>query len=170
MESLTAPLVRARDEGRDAFEHVVRLAAPSVVQFVAIEMAPEEVDDVVLDVFRRAWRRLPKYPADTDGRVWLFTIARRASRDAVRWRTRRNILRHAIGNARPRATTADPSPRLEIIDRIGCLARDRRQAFVLTELVGLTYRESGQVCGVSATTIRSRVAWARSELIGLPMG
>ena len=166
MESLTAPLVRARDQGRDAFGPVVRLAAPSVVQFVAFEVDPQELDDVVLDVFARAWTALPRYRDETNGGVWLLTIARTASRDGVRQRIRRSALRSGRARWCRRATTAAPLAGLEINERIGRLARDRRQAFVLTEFVGLSYCESGQVCGVPAATIGSRVAWARSELIG----
>lgn len=170
MEPLTAPLVRARDEGRDAFGPVVRLAVPSVVQFVAFEVDPEELDDVVLDVFVRAWTALPRFRAETNGGVWLLTIARNTSRDAVRRRIRRSVLRHGRAKVRSRVTTAEPVPSLEINERIARLPRDRRQAFVLTEFVGLSYGESGQVCGVPAATIGFRVVSARSELIGYAMG
>lgn len=168
MESLTAPLVRARDEGRDAFGPVVRLAAPSVAQFVAFEVDPEEIDDVVLAVFVRAWSALPRFRAETNGEVWLLTIARRTCRGVVRRRIR-HILRHGRAKVRRRTAAAEPLPRLEINERIARLAPDRRQAFVLTQFVGLSYCESGQVCGVPAATIGLRVVSARSELIGYAM-
>lgn len=42
---------------------------------------------------------------------------------------------------------------------------DRREAFVLTQLVGCSYAEAAEVCGVKVGTIRSRVAHARDELL-----
>jgi RNA polymerase sigma-70 factor, ECF subfamily len=43
---------------------------------------------------------------------------------------------------------------------------DRRAAFVLTQLLGLSYLEAAEACDVPVGTIRSRVARARAELIG----
>lgn len=45
------------------------------------------------------------------------------------------------------------------------LTPERREAFVLTQLVGTSYEEAASVCGVPVGTIRSRVARARGDLI-----
>ena len=42
---------------------------------------------------------------------------------------------------------------------------DRREAFVLTQVVGLSYAEAAEVCGCPVGTIRSRVARARDHLV-----
>ena len=42
---------------------------------------------------------------------------------------------------------------------------DRREAFVLTQLLGLSYAEAAAVCGCPVGTIRSRVARAREDLV-----
>ncbi|MGH9034928.1 MAG: sigma factor-like helix-turn-helix DNA-binding protein, partial [Acidimicrobiia bacterium] len=42
---------------------------------------------------------------------------------------------------------------------------DRRQAFVLTQVLGLSYGETAAVCDCPVGTIRSRVARARADLI-----
>jgi RNA polymerase sigma-70 factor (ECF subfamily) len=43
------------------------------------------------------------------------------------------------------------------------LDTDRRDAFVLTQLLDLSYAEAAQVCGCPTGTIRSRVARARAR-------
>ena len=48
---------------------------------------------------------------------------------------------------------------------IADLGPDRREAFVLTQLVGTSYEEAAGIRGVPVGTIRSRVARARAELI-----
>jgi RNA polymerase sigma-70 factor (ECF subfamily) len=48
---------------------------------------------------------------------------------------------------------------------LDALDTDRREAFVLTQLVGLSYAEASDVCGCPIGTIRSRVARARAELV-----
>jgi RNA polymerase sigma-70 factor (ECF subfamily) len=42
---------------------------------------------------------------------------------------------------------------------------DRREAFVLTQLLGLPYAEAAEVAGCPVGTIRSRVARARADLV-----
>jgi len=41
---------------------------------------------------------------------------------------------------------------------------DRREAFILTQLLGFTYEETAGICGCPIGTVRSRVARARSDL------
>ena len=45
------------------------------------------------------------------------------------------------------------------------LDADRREAFVLTQVLDLSYAEAAEVCGCPVGTIRSRVARAREDLI-----
>jgi RNA polymerase sigma-70 factor (ECF subfamily) len=42
---------------------------------------------------------------------------------------------------------------------------DRRLAFVLTQVLGLSYLEVAEICDCPVGTIRSRVARARDDLI-----
>jgi RNA polymerase sigma-70 factor (ECF subfamily) len=50
-------------------------------------------------------------------------------------------------------------------DLLARLAPDRREAFVLTQLLGLPYAEAAEVAGCPVGTIRSRVARARADLV-----
>jgi RNA polymerase sigma-70 factor, ECF subfamily len=48
---------------------------------------------------------------------------------------------------------------------VRALTGDRRDAFVLTQVLGLGYAEAAEVCGCPIGTIRSRVARARRDLV-----
>ncbi|MEV1147529.1 sigma factor-like helix-turn-helix DNA-binding protein, partial [Micromonospora sp. NPDC049799] len=50
-------------------------------------------------------------------------------------------------------------------DLVRRLPAERRGAFVLTQLLGLSYAEAAAVEGVPVGTIRSRVARARNDLV-----
>ena len=50
-------------------------------------------------------------------------------------------------------------------DLLTRLDADRREAFVLTQVVGLSYAEAAEVAGCPVGTIRSRVARARADLV-----
>jgi RNA polymerase sigma-70 factor, ECF subfamily len=94
----------------------------------------------------------------------LLQIARFTCADDVRRRTRaRSLLERVRRDAPPEAEP--PSGLLEVDDAIAGLERDRREAFVLTQVTGLSYAEAAAVCEVPIGTIRSRVARARAELL-----
>lgn len=69
------------------------------------------------------------------------------------------------GRLAPPQAQPDPSEELALQALLKSLDPDRREAFVLTQLLGLTYEEAAQVCGCPVGTIRSRVARARTKLI-----
>jgi RNA polymerase sigma-70 factor (ECF subfamily) len=50
------------------------------------------------------------------------------------------------------------------------LAEDRREAFVLTQMLDLSYADAAAVCGCPVGTIRSRVARARADLVAALAG
>jgi RNA polymerase sigma-70 factor (ECF subfamily) len=59
----------------------------------------------------------------------------------------------------------DPADSVTLQSLLDALDRDRREAFVLTQLVGLSYAEAADVCACPVGTIRSRVARARADLV-----
>ncbi|MGH3584780.1 MAG: sigma factor-like helix-turn-helix DNA-binding protein, partial [Pseudonocardia sp.] len=48
---------------------------------------------------------------------------------------------------------------------VDALDPERREAFVLTQMLDLSYAAAAQVCGCPVGTIRSRVARAREDLV-----
>jgi RNA polymerase sigma-70 factor (ECF subfamily) len=130
-------------------------------------VGPDAADDVTQDTFVRAWRSLPGYRAEASARTWLLVIARRACADAVRARTRRRRLaarlldRAVTGDER----TDDVAGAHALGALVAGLDRDRREALVLTQVLGCSYAEAAEVCGVPVGTIRSRIARAREDLL-----
>jgi DNA-directed RNA polymerase specialized sigma24 family protein len=61
----------------------------------------------------------------------------------------------------------DPAAEMALTDLLGHLHPERRAAFVLTQVVGLSYAEAAKVCHCPVGTIRSRLARARSELVAM---
>jgi RNA polymerase sigma-70 factor (ECF subfamily) len=63
-------------------------------------------------------------------------------------------------------TVESPAAPAETIDDVlDVLDADRRDAFVLTQLVGLPYEEAAAALGCPVGTIRSRVSRARAQLL-----
>ena len=145
-----------------AIGELVRLTQPAVWQVCQALGSPGEVEDLVQDTYLRALGGLDRYRGDAPVRVWLLSIARRVCADHVRSRQRRRRLvdrlaRHATAGGRARRRRSSTTC-WRLIDA------DRREAFVLTQLVGLSYEEAADVVGCPIGTIRSRVARARADL------
>ena len=59
-----------------------------------------------------------------------------------------------------------PATEIETIDElVKVTSPERREAFLLTQIVGLTYEKTASIIGCPVGTIRSRVARAREELL-----
>jgi RNA polymerase sigma-70 factor (ECF subfamily) len=124
-------------------------------------------DDLTQEVYLRAIPALAGFRGDAPVRTWLLGIARRTCADAVRRRRRQRRLLDRIA-ARPAiASSTDPSERHGLDALIAALSPERREAFVLTQLLGLSYAEAAEVADCPLGTIRSRVARARDDLIVL---
>jgi len=173
VDELTRLALEARAGDRAALEAFVRRAQPDVWRLCAHLGGRDEADDLTQEAFVRAIGALPAFRAESSARTWLLVIARRTCADGVRRAVRRRRLLDRLGRsaaAEPDAASADARTAGEAIagDLDGLVARldaDRRAAFVLTQVLGLSYHEAAEVCGCPVGTIRSRVARARADLV-----
>lgn len=162
MDELTRLLLAARDGDQLALTAWIRRTQADVWRFCAHLVDAEEADDLTQDVYLRAHRALPAFRGDASARTWLLAIARRTCADAVRRRQRHRRLADALPSARP---AADHSPTVELVDLLDQLDPKLRTPFVLTQVVGLSYAETAEVCDCAVGTVRSRVARARHRLL-----
>jgi RNA polymerase sigma-70 factor (ECF subfamily) len=124
----------------------------------------QSADDLTQETFVRAVGAVRRFRGDASGRTWILAIARHTCLDELRARTRQRR-RAAIVAAGAVVPLPDPAGEVGARDLLAQLDTDRRAAFTLTQLLGLSYAEAADVCGCPVGTIRSRVARARDELI-----
>jgi RNA polymerase sigma-70 factor (ECF subfamily) len=154
-------LLAAAIEGDDvAVAALVRATQPAIWRMCARLGDAAEVEDLVQETYIRALGALDSYRGDAPTLVWLLSIARRVCADHVRRQQRRRRLHDRL--VARRAVTQAPEIVDDLIDQ---LTPDRREAFVLTQLVGLSYEEAAQAIGCPLGTVRSRVARARADLM-----
>lgn len=160
--------IAARNGDPVAGAAFVRATQAEVWRFVAALVDSDSADDLTQETYLRAFRALPGFEARATVRTWLLGIARRSCADHIRMLTRRRRLdaRLAVEHSGGRAAHgSDPAGTLGAADLLRRLPEDRRSAFALTQVLGLSYAEAAEVEGVPIGTIRSRVARARAELV-----
>lgn len=121
-----------------------------------------EVEDLVQETYLQAVRSAAGFRGDGSPVAWLLSIARNVCADHVRRRQRsRRLVERLIPEVVDHVPAVDRStPQL-----LDGLAADRREAFALTQVVGLSYEEAAEVISCPIGTVRSRVARARSDLL-----
>ncbi|GID26811.1 sigma-70 family RNA polymerase sigma factor [Paractinoplanes brasiliensis] len=166
LDETTSLALAARAGDAVATAAFVRATQAEVWRFTAALVDPGAADDLTQETYLRAFKALPAFEARSTARTWLLGIARRACADHLRTVVRRRRLDARLA---AEAWTASPSPdpaqRLTTADLLGRLGEERRTAFVLTQVLGLSYAEAAEVEDVPVGTIRSRVARARDELV-----
>lgn len=130
---------------------------------------PQSADDLTQEVFARVYQALPGFRHESSVRTWVLAITRRVCADHVRQQARNRKLHQTVHDTHPdpHAEVYDPTGELDLWDAVNTLELERRTAFVLTQVFGLSYQETAQVCGCPIGTIRSRVARARDDLINI---
>jgi len=164
MDDLTRLFLAARDGDRSSLHEAIRRSQADVWRFTAHLVGTADADDVTQDTYLRAWRALPAFRADSGARTWLLSIARRAAADQIRHHQRRRRVDERARDAAGPATV-DGHELVELVDLLEHLDTNQRAAFVLTQVLGLSYAETADVCDVRIGTVRSRVARARAALI-----
>jgi RNA polymerase sigma-70 factor (ECF subfamily) len=162
VSDLSADVVAAARQGdRRALAELVQATQADVWRFCAFLAGSDAADDLAQETYARALRSLSRFEGRCTVRVWLLSIARRVCADAIRHARRRRQLASAL--PRP-AVEPDHADVLGVVALLQVLGHDRREAFVMTQVLGMPYAEVAAVCRVPVGTVRSRVARARAEL------
>ncbi|MHA6794032.1 sigma-70 family RNA polymerase sigma factor [Pseudonocardia bannensis] len=171
-DEITGWALAAGRGDRVALTAFVRATQRDVHRFLAHLINPREADDLAQETFLRALGALPGFAGRSGARTWLLAIARRVGADHLRAAGRRPRTSpvddwDAVARVEPRpaAVRSGVDEGIALRALIEKLDTDRREAFVLTQLLDLSYAEAAEVCGCPIGTIRSRVARAREDLV-----
>jgi RNA polymerase sigma-70 factor, ECF subfamily len=166
LDEATCWALIARDGDPGAAAAFIRSTQPEVWRFVAGLVDSASADDLTQETYLRAFRALASFEARSTARTWLFGIARRVCADHLRevMRGRRLLARAAALHSEP-TDQPDPSGAVDAAQLLARLSPDRREAFVLTQLLGLSYEEAARSLDIPIGTVRSRVARARMDLV-----
>jgi RNA polymerase sigma-70 factor (ECF subfamily) len=131
---------------------------------------PHTAEDLAQETFLKALRHLESFRPGTNFSAWLFRIAHNAwvnqARSAAR--SRRPVPEHLASRDEGPVEQVLTQESLELLARaVGRLPAEFRAAFLLRAEEGLTFREIGEVLGLTEETARWRVFKARQKLLSV---
>ena len=154
-----------------SFEVFYDAHAPGLFGFVRSYLgSPEEAEDAVHDVFvsilkKERWRRAENPSA------YLYKAVRNEALSRLRKRAVRERATKALIQGAPLVEAVDSGTvqedAVEVNRALGALPTEQREVVVLKVYRGMTYREIGQITGVSANTAASRYRYAITKLQSL---
>lgn len=165
-DALTLLALRARAGESAAAAEFVRTSQADVWRLCAHLGSVRDAEDLTQETYARVFASLHRYAARSSARTWLLSIARRVCADAIRAKRPVSPVGDVIALADtmgPRA--GDQAGRVELGMLLDALDPAYREAFVLTQVLGLSYPEAADVAGCPVGTIRSRVSRARDGLV-----
>lgn len=164
MDRLTSLALRGKAGDRRALEQFIHATRADIIRLCRYLGFPADPEDLAQETFERALGSLHRFRGDGSARGWLFSIARRVCVDATRRQARGRRLAERVEAAASPEHHVD-APWFEVAELLAHLDRDQREAFVMTQILGMSYAEAAEAAECPIGTIRSRVARARSKMI-----
>ncbi|MEV7006603.1 sigma-70 family RNA polymerase sigma factor [Streptosporangium sp. NPDC051022] len=169
-ERVTVLALAARKGAPADVEAFTRAVYPDVWRFITYLAGAHVAEDLTQETFVRVLGSLPRFAGRSSARTWLLAIARRVVVDLLRSNACRPVVadladwQSAAEGHQPRGLPGREDG-VALADLLARVPRERREAFVLTQLAGVPYAEAAAMIGCPVGTVRSRVARARSQLI-----
>ncbi len=159
-----AELALSAGQGDEAaFSELYRLRVQKVAAYVfSIIRRQSDLEDVVADVFVRAWKRLPTLKDTRKFDSWLFSIAHNQAIDSVRKRKDTNVPIEDVRESLPGSSedlpelaaikSAETEHLMSVLTR---LPEEPRMVLVLRFLHGMSHDEVARQIGKSAEAVRA---------------
>lgn len=160
---------------RRALEAVFMAHAPYLERLLGrVAGSTLEVEDLLQSTFVAAIGAFPRFRGEAQVRTWLARIAIHTAQDRLRsaaHRRRADVpgFEDAVDHAPPGSGAEwriDTQRRLERLnEHLSAIGPKKRVAFVLHVFEGLPIEEVAALMGASSTATKSRIFWARRELL-----
>ncbi len=123
----------------------------------------EQAEDVVQESFTRVWEHVDAVDCAT-AKTYLFTTAHHAMVDEVRLRQRFVSLEEQTPSIEDSAESRYPDVNDVLNKALATLPEAQRNALILRDYEGYSYREIGDITGMSEAQVKVNIFRARTAL------
>jgi RNA polymerase sigma-70 factor (ECF subfamily) len=135
--------------------------------FCRMVQHPATAEDLVQETFVRVVKSLPRYRPMGRDTAWVFRIASHALADHF---ARRDIRFISLSASADPGADSHAVLALGLDEALNLLPPPERDAFVLREVVGLSYVDIAEAMGISAEGVRAKLRRARLQMRRLLAG
>lgn len=145
-------------------EQVYRRDGHWLIALIRRRFASQDAEDLAQETYVRA------LAADTEirnPRAFLAQVAKHAARDQYRRNAASDVAVSEFGHRESLSEALSPTDMLALKQAILTLPPKMREVFLLSRVVGLTYAEIGNRCGISVVTVQERMTKASAMILAL---
>ncbi len=175
-------VARTKDGDASAFDELVRRYSPRVYGLVYnMTSNHEETNDLLQDIFLKAFRSIRGFRGDSSFYTWIHTIAANMTINFLKKRNRRrgvslnDVDAHIENDPDYIEATSSSStdPRREanlaelqkkLNEALQKLSHDHRAVVTMFDIQGMPHAEIAKILGISEGTVRSRLFYAHRQL------
>jgi RNA polymerase sigma-70 factor (ECF subfamily) len=173
-------VARTKEGDASAFDVLVRRYSPRVYGLVYnMTSNHEETNDLLQDIFLKAFRSIKGFRGDSSFYTWIHTIAANMTINFLKKRNRRRgpslddidariendpdyIEATAKTDPRREATLSELQKKLN--EAMQKLSHDHRAVVTMFDIQGMPHAEIAKILGTSEGTVRSRLFYAHRQL------
>lgn len=128
---------------------------------------PSDADDLVQETLTKALSKTHQFTPGTNLKSWLFTIMRNTYCTRYKIATREptgkmDCVANNVGSLPQQEWSLR---KRELVEAIHRLPRSQREVITMIGVLGMSYKETADVCGCEIGTVKSRLYRARLRLL-----
>ncbi len=173
-------LDRARLGDLEAYEELMRNIQPRIYSLLYNMCShKEDAEDLLQEVFLKAWQSLPKFQGKSSFYTWVYRIAVNRAINFVKKRKRRQgyslddvdlgmerdpALVEMAGTQTPLRDSYLKELQEKLNTALQTLSEKHRSVVIMHDIQGMPHHEIAEILNVSPGTVRSRLFYARQLL------
>ncbi|WP_291574462.1 RNA polymerase sigma factor [Clostridium sp. UBA4548] len=157
---------------RDAFDILIRKYQGIIYNYIFKNtLNKEDTEDIIQEVFIKAYKNLYRLENKERFYSWLFKIAINTMNTSFKAKKQHNLMEESElmdikcnVNDTPEERLQIKEENLELLKRLSVLNEEEKNAMILKYVQGFSYKEVGEILGIKEETIKTKLHRAKKKL------